>query len=196
MTVEELRDSLFDIISGYFTEACILWGEHNNVNPTEPFVRLKLGSIKRPQHFIQLYSDEQHDSHIPSTCMLEVELFTNGRKRNDEDGDSYYVNTALDDMADFVNYMVSPYADELYSEHNISIRPEGDIRDTSAVLDSDYQYRAMQEFVVDFMQVSKGYAGISRGSWEPTPSGGGTQELSDMPINNIEQVEFQESKEE
>lgn len=196
MTVEELRNHLYEIISGYFSEANVIWGEQNSVNPKSPFVRLKLSSIRRPQHFIMLNGDNNFDNHIPSTAMLEVELFTNGRVLEDENGDTYAVNTALDDMADFVNYMVSYLADDLYYELNISIRPEGDILDTSAVLDSDYQYRALQEFVVDFTQTTKGYAGIFKEDYEPSSSGGGTEELADMPVYYIEHVDVQESKEE
>ncbi len=175
-----------------------MWGEQNRTRPTSPFIRLKLGSLKRPQHFIRQVGKNVSQGYIPSTTMLSVELFTHGRKKTDEDGDAYYVNTAVDDMADFVNYMVSPRADDVYEQLNISVRPEGDIIDTSAVLDSDYEFRAMQEFVVDFVQETGGYAGIGRDSWEPTPSGGGTAALANEQISNIEccNIEIQDNKEE
>lgn len=197
MTLEELRDHLYEIIQRYFTGATVMWGEQNNTRPTSPFIRLKLGSLKRPQHFINQTDKNASRSYIPSTTILSVELFTHGRKMADEDGDFYFVNTAVDDMADFVNYMVSPHADDVYEGLDISVRPEGNIIDTSAVLDSDYEYRAMQEFVVDFLQESRGYAGIERDNWEPTPSGGGTAALANEKISDIDcrNIEIKDNKE-
>lgn len=186
MTVEMLRDILFEMIQGYFAGATVKWGEHNSTKPSSPFIRLKLGSLRRPQHFINQSDKNASRSYIPSTTLLTVELFTHGRKVPDEEGDFYYVNTSMDDMADFVNYMVSPEADDVYMRNDISVRPEGDIKNTTAVLDSDYEYRAMQEFIVDFIQESNGYAGIMRDNWEPTPSGGGTEELASKPIYDID----------
>ena len=100
--------------------------------------------------------------------------------------DSYFVNTAVDDMVDFVNYMTSFHADDVYDLLNISVRPEGDVLDTSAVLDSDYEYRAMQEFIISFVQETDGYAGIAKSNWKPTPSGGGTAELANKTISDID----------
>ena len=187
MTVTQLRDVVFDIIQSYFAGAIVAWGELPfGTKPTSPFLRLKMGSIKRPQHFITETSIDASRSYIPSSVPLTVELFTHGEERKDEEGDSYFVNTAMGDLADFVNFMVSEYADELYEKLDISIRPEGDIRDTTAVRDSDYEYRAMQEFVVDFMDESSGFAGISRANWKPTASGGGTAELANKQILDVD----------
>lgn len=197
MTVEELRDHLYDIVQGYFAGATVMWGEQNSARPTSPFIRLKLESLKRPQHFITQTDKSDSRSYIPSTTTLSVELFTHGRKIADENGDFYFVNTAVDDMADFANYMVSPYADDVYEKLEISVRPEGNILDTSAVLDSDYEYRAMQEFVVDFIQESQGFAGIANDSWKPTPSGGGTSTLASKKISDIDcrNIEINNNKE-
>lgn len=188
MTFDELKDVLFDIIQGYFAGADVAWAEQNAVKSTNPLIRLKLGSIKRPSHFIYETQNNAPLGYIASTTMLTVDLFTHGKKITDEDGFSVYANTAMNDMADFMNYIMSPYVDDLCESMNISIRPEGDIKDTSAVLDNDYSYRAMAEFVVGFVQETRGYAGISRVNWEPTPSGGGSKDLANKEMVTIEKV--------
>ena len=188
MTVNELKNALFDIIQGYFAGADVAWSEQNSVKSLNPFIRLKLGSIKRPIHFINETQNNAPSGYIASTTMLTVDLFTHGKKVTFEDGYTIYENTAMEDMADFMNYLMSPYVDDLCESLNISIQPEGDIKDTSAVVDNDYSYRAMQEFVVGFVQETRGYAGISRDNWKPTPSGGGTEELANKELANIENV--------
>ncbi len=199
MTVTKLRDVIYDIIQDYFAGAIVEWGELPfGTVPTSPFLRLKFGSITRPQHFITETQNNASRSLIPSSVTLSVELFTHGEERKDEDGDSYFVNTATADMIDFVNYMVSEYADEMYERLDISVRPEGDVLDTTAVRDSDYQYRAKQDFIVSFMDESRGFAGISRDNWAPTPSGGGTEELANQQIMDVdpEKLNIENSSEE
>ena len=191
MTIRELRDTLYGIVQGYFVGAEVAWSEQNAVKSTNPLIRLKLGSIKRPTYFINQVDNNAPCGYICSTTMLTVDLFTHGEEIVDEEGYSIYVNTALDDMADFLNYLQSYYVDDMCENLNISIRPEGDIKDTSAVLDNDYSYRAMQEFVVSFVQETRGYAGISRENWKPTPSGGGTEELANMELTDIGEVNIE-----
>ena len=191
MKVSELKDVLYEIIQGYFAGADVAWSEQNAVKSQNPLIRLKMGSIKRPLHFINGVENNAPCGYICSTTMLTVDLFTHGEEIVDEDGYAIYVNTALDDMADFLNYLQSPHVDDICENLNISIRPEGDIKDTSAVLDNDYSYRAMQEFVVSFVQETRGYAGISRENWKPTPSGGGTEELANKELTDVENVNIQ-----
>ena len=191
MKISELKDTLYEIVQGYFAGAEVAWSEQNAVKSQNPLIRLKMGSIKRPLHFINGVENNAPCGYISSTTMLTVDLFTHGEEIVDEEGFAIYVNTALDDMADFLNYLQSPYVDEMCENLNISIRPEGDIKDTSAVLDNDYSYRAMQEFVVSFVQETRGYAGISRENWKPTPSGGGTEELANMELTDIETVNIE-----
>ena len=188
MTVSELKDALYDIIQGYFAGADVAWSEQNSVKSYNPFIRLKLGSTTRPIHFIKEMQNNAPTGYIAGTTMLTVDLFTHGRRVVYDEGDSAYENTAVDDMADFVNYLMSPYVDDICEGLNISIRPEGNIKDTSAVVDNDYSYRATTEFVVGFVQETKGYTGISRENWKPTPSGGGTEELANKELATIEKV--------
>lgn len=194
MTVDKLKDSLYEIIQGYFTGAEVAWSEQNAVKSTNPLIRLKLGSVKRASYFINQVDNDVPCGYIPSTTILTVDLFTHGEEIVDEEGFAIYVNTAISDMEDFINYLQSPHIDDMCERLNISIRTEGDAKDTSAVLDNDYSYRAMQEFVVNFVQETRGYAGISRDNWKPTSSGGGTVELANKELTYIEKVNIEESQ--
>lgn len=191
MTVNELKEALHEIIQGYFVGADVAWADQNAVKSSNPLIRLKLGSIKRPTYFINGDVNNAPCGYICSTTRLTVDLFTHGEEIVDEEGYAIYVNTALDDMADFLNYLQSPLVDDMCETLNISILPEGDIKDTSAVLDNDYSYRAMQEFVVSFVQETRGYSGIKRANWKPTPSGGGTDELANKDLTYIEKVDIE-----
>lgn len=191
MTVRELKNALYEIIQGYFAGADVAWSEQNSVKSQNPLIRLKLSSVTRASYFINETINNAPTGYIASKTILTVDLFTHGKREVDEEGYSYFENTAVDDMNDFVNYLSSPYIDEVCEMHNISIMPEGNVKDTSAVLDNDYSFRAMQEFVVSFVQETKGYAGISRDNWKPTPSGGGTEELANKELTTIDVVNIE-----
>lgn len=96
------------------------------------------------------------------------------------------MNTALNDIADLTNFLTSEYADAFYTKHDIALRPEGDAQDVSGLLDTNYEYRAMQEYVVEFTQTANGLAGITRKDWKPTASGGGTKELASQEAANLD----------
>lgn len=187
MRIDELRDALFEFIQGYFAGADVAWGPRQNATkPINPFLRLTMGKVHRPQHLITEITNEASRSLIPCTVILSVELFTHGREIVDDEGDSYFEDTAEADMMDFVNFMTSDYADDHYERLDINVRPEGDILPTSAVRDQDYEYRAKQDFLVSFMGEAGGYAGISRPNWKQTASGGGTEELANLQINDVD----------
>lgn len=191
MTVEELRNVLWVIISEYFKGAIVRWSEAKGVKSMQPLVTLKLNNFVPTQHYI---TDEENGEYIavkPFYAYLDVQLFTHGRKQTDNDGNIYYVNTAASDMVAFSHYMQSDFATELFDKYNISVRTEGSVNDISAVVDTAYEYRAMQQFVVNFLSESRGKAGIAPiggAEFTPTASGGGTPQLAELEIGEFEKV--------
>lgn len=192
MTIDELRLALVDIIEEYFPDTQIVWSEQQKlVKPSGTFIRLKLRNLGFTQHSINVVENDAPCAYKPSQTRLEVQLFTHGGKMSvKEDGEEYEVsvNTALNDIMDLTNYLTSEYADALYEKYDISIRADGDAQDVSEVVDTNYEYRALQEYIVDFMQTCNGRAGISRDNWTPTASGGGTKELAESEIEEIADV--------
>lgn len=190
MTVSELQTVLHEIIAEYFPNTLIIWAEQRKlVKPSGTFITLKLRNLTATQHSIKVTENNAPVSYKPSKMMLELQLFTHGRdERIIVDGEELEisVNTALNDIADLTNFLTSEYADAFYTKHDIALRPEGDAQDVSGLLDTNYEYRAMQEYVVEFTQTANGLAGITRKDWNPTASGGGTKELASQEAANLD----------
>lgn len=195
MTIDELKSVLHDIISKYFQDTQIVWAEQLKlVKPSLPFILLKLRNLRFTQHTINVVKNGVPCAYQPSQTMLELQLFTRGGTVTieDEDGESVVsVNTALNDIMDLTKYLTSEYADELYEKYDICIRAEGEAQDVSEVVDTNYEYRAFQEYIIDFQQTCNGRAGISRKDWSPTASGGGTKELAESEIGEITKVSIE-----
>lgn len=190
MTINELRTALYDIISEYFPNTQILWSEQRElVKPSKDFILLKLRNYSRPKHLINQTENNAPIGYYSVKMGLELQLFTHGGiKTIEEDGEKYQVsvNTALNDLMDLTAYLTSEYADEIAAKYDIFIDAEGDAQDVSEVVDTDYEYRAFQEYTVAFTMTSEGLAGISRTNWKPTASGGGTKELAEKAVEGIE----------
>lgn len=186
MTSEELRKTLRDITVMYFAGANVVWIAGNYTKVSRPFVALKLRTAIKTTHPIIKVKDGKPYRSYPSQARFEVQLFTKGRKKSVKEGyTDVYDNTAVADLEDFCNFIESVKVSYICDEKNISILQNGDVTDVTALLDGvDYEYRAMVEFTVDYMQeVSGGYnLGITQSggevaeAFETTPSGGRTEE--------------------
>jgi hypothetical protein len=189
MTIDELKQSIYKIVSTYFKGAIVAWGTQKGkaVKPLLSFVQLTLGDVNYTQHASSVTDEDSGEIYkvIPSYCTLTVDLYTHGKKVNVGE-DTFYENSALNDMLDFVGYMMSDYVLELCDEYNISVRTEGRAMDTSAVVDTSYEYRSRQVFIVMFTQESHGYAGISKENWSQTSSGGGSKDLAERQNYDVD----------
>lgn len=186
MTINELKSALFQIVSNYFAGATVVWESTEKTKPGGSLVTLRLGLVKYAQHYIEQTSDDGEIFYkIPSSVPFSVQLFTHGKKVV-VNGGVYFENTALDDMMDFVKYSTSEYAIQLCERYDISITASGTAKDATATNDPNYEYRAFQDFTVDFTQETRGFAGISCENWSQTPSGGGTEELAGKSIDDID----------
>lgn len=162
MTVGELREAVRTVVKQYFTGAAVKWIDENNVRPTGPLVTLQLRNIQR-ERFPIVENRQGHPVKLWHTrAMLDVNLYTPGgvsavqpgiRPRAD--------NTAVSDMQDFVSYMDSDYVYGVLGPQDVTVLPEGPTQDVSELVDNaKYEYRAMQEFTVDFIQNAAGVSGI------------------------------------
>lgn len=162
MTVGELREAIREIVKRYFAGAAVKWIDENNVRPTGPLVTLQLRNIQR-ERFPIVENRQGHPVKLWHTrAMLDVNLYTPGgvsavqpgiRPRAD--------NTAVSDMQDFVSYMDSDYVYGVLGPQDVTVLPEGPTQDVSELVDNaKYEYRAMQEFTVDFIQNAAGVSGI------------------------------------
>jgi hypothetical protein len=149
-------------------------------------------------------------SAYPSDTTLTVDLYTKGKLT--EAG--YYENTAENDLLDFVNFLDSVSTIEWSNKNDITIQLMSGVQDLSEIInDSQWQYRAMCEFSVDFTQWTADYYGIlsedsivfsnsgiptdvNRENRQQTASGGGEQELAEETTGAFEEIAPEEIKEE
>ena len=207
MNSNELRRVLLDIVKMYFAGADVIWSQGNNTQRKKPCVALKLRSAGRATHSSDIQENDVLRGYIPSKSILEINLFTNGRKINV--GDEMlpiFDNTAVADLEDFCNFIVSQKVTDICDEKNITIMQNGDVRDVTALLDGvDSEYRAQVEFEVDYMQEITGAYGISTPMLSedtedcshdvPTPSGGRTEEQVNTEIGYFVEVETESEDE-
>ena len=77
--------------------------------------------------------------------------------------------------------------------------PEGKTQDISALLnDNAFEYRALQEFSVEFVDKAFGHSGVTPPSgedFEQTPSGGGTPEQAQDETGWFERAKVTYQKE-
>ena len=189
MDLTNLRKLLYTITKRYFVNSEVRWGEQNSgASHDLPFIRLKLENVKREQFPHEAVSDGFITRHIPSTVIFSVELFTHGQEVDTGSG-KYYINTATNDLEEFVNYLDSHYVNWICLENNIAIVQAGDVMETTAAMDANYEYRALQRFEIFFTQVSGGYTGVT----ESTASGGNS-ELFDLNDSYFTEIEINEEE--
>lgn len=162
MTIGELRKVLQNVVKRYFTGASVKWINKNNTKPVGPLVTLQLGNVRRELFSILENRQGRAVKLYHSRAMLDVNLYTPGRIGKAQSGMvSRAENTALNDLQDFVSYMDSDFTAALLDAADVTVLPEGPAMDVSELIDSvEYEYRAMQQFTVDFIQNAAGVAGI------------------------------------
>ena len=190
MNIGTLKTTFYNLIKEYFAGATVIWGAvPTEVKPTLPFVVLKTGNLIRSRDGIIL----DNVKFTPCKMPVDINLYTKG-KRNQVTGGVYYENTATEDLNDFLNFLLSPYAQDKFQQNNIGLELEGGINDLTQVLDEEYEFRAMQEVFLNFMDEASGYAGITRTNWQQTSSGGGTAALAGQLQYDIEEAEIEFDK--
>ena len=151
MTVNELKQILYEIVKEYFTEANIVWGKVGGVKMPEPLAVLTAGAVKRSNFAVNTTINGEIISYYPSEMILEVNYYPDAVTKE---------NTATSELEDFLNYINSPYVTHQCDRADISINQTGAARDlTELEYDTSWHYRAMVELNVGFMQKAFGYKG-------------------------------------
>lgn len=201
VTTEEAQLKVEELVRRYFAGATVRWCETNQVKPPYPFVALKLTDVS---HF--LHPDESGETEISQryycTGRVVLNLYTSGRKGVGKPGMSAPPprNTAVSDLQRFIRYLGSDAGQDFLEEHDICLQEEGSTVDVSALLnDAKYEYRAMQEFSISFVEDVYGHSSTTppagQDSTVPTPSGGGTIDQAADTSGWFESAEVNYSKE-
>ena len=163
MTQREVKDKLYDLVAEYFAlldeRGNIIWGRSKPVHPGSPMVALDMTNIRRPYRPARRYVDGVPLDSYPSSTILSVDLFTKGAPVSDEPGmTAQNENTAVNDLADFANFLNSTHVDHWCGRNGISLRART-VQDLTAVInDTSWQYRALLEVDVGFVQTAGGYS--------------------------------------
>ena len=199
MTTEEMQLLFEQLVKSYFAGASVRWCETNQVKPPYPLVALKLTNISRSVH-PDVY-DEEESPLLSLYRQLDPQPLHTGKTsiskaRNDC---TACRNTAVNDLQAFICYLDSDAGQDFQSVHNLCIMPEEKTQDISALLnDNAFEYRALQEFSVEFIDKAFGHSGVTPPSgedFEQTPSGGGTPQQSEDKTGWFESAQITQVKE-
>ena len=160
MTIEDIKDVLCEVTEAFFTEANVTWNRTSKAMPKVPLVCLDIGVQQRNyQSISEIESGEEGKyievKHTQITFPWIVELFTHGTKCV-KDGHTFNRNTAISEINEFVDYMASDVVLDTLNSHGVAAIITGQITDTTAVHDNDYEFRARVEFDVSCLMAGKG----------------------------------------
>lgn len=202
MTLNELKDYVYDLVSTYFEGATVVWAEQYMASFQLPFLTLKMKNLSLPLFPIKLGDNNAPIDYYEATRVLEINLYTKGKEIKVNEKSVGTENTAAGDMLCFLLYLQSDYITEKNVNHNVNLLPSGPVQDLTALVnDTRYEYRAMQEFTLKFMLENHGFAGqITRvypdagnSDFQQTASGGGSVELNKKETGYFEAAEITET---
>lgn len=191
MTIGEVKQFLYELVSMYHPKANIVWTKTNGVKPMPPYITLAVNHLERSAFPIV---DEERESYYNYSMIFEINLYTTGKAiRNENIETGAYENTAVEDIEQFVRFLDSDEITNKTGERGVTILLKSSIRDLSELIgDTRFHYRAMAEFEVYFNRKSSGTYGI-RGENVPNASGGGTKEYEQANLYTIETVKIEEA---
>ena len=161
MMQSELKKKLEALISEYFGGATVTWGKTKGVSPNVPQVVLIMGGISRHYHPINQSVGGVTVNSYPSRTTLQVDLYTKGEATNTAPGMmAAYENTAVNDITDFLNFINSEYVGDWCEINDVSILCNHVNDLTELINDTTWDYRAMVEMEIGFMQSAVGSTGI------------------------------------
>lgn len=215
MTYNDARSIIYDATASYFSGATVTMAGTKQTKKLKPMVTLKFWALQIGTFPNEVNYEGEPCDYYTASMKLEVQLFTNGHQLSNGGMES----TAVGDLTDYVNYMMSKLMTTEFSRKDLTILTAGPVQDVSAVInDTSYEYRAMVEFDVTFTVASVGYGGILDESsvkvdepdpehpgqvlpphiepeWAETDSGGRTAEIAEKTVGYFTQVEIEETKE-
>lgn len=195
MRAYDLKEYIYDLVSGYFTAANVCWSNEVSTKQALPLVLLTFRNLNRHPYPAENDGEEESVRCYPSSITLEVDIFSKGG--NVAGG---YSDDTLADMNEFLLYLESSEVlDELFT-NNLDIQVIGPVQPVSQLLgEAKYEFRSMVELNVSFTQYTAGAYGIKKPkeelkyqgsgiwavaeaiteeSWKPTSAGGGTYEFA------------------
>ena len=195
MRATEARELFRQLTARYFAGATVTFSNQSRVaKPRVPLVTITPGIVRRPTAANYSMTDDEVVGHYLYRITFQVDLFTHGAPVvDDETGETVaYVNTAMDDMLSFADFLNSDYAIRWCHVNDVSILIDGDVQDlTGVVNDTNYEYRARMSVLFYFTQKAVGPTAVLKESsiQYPDGEGGYTPETpleTESPTNGYE----------
>lgn len=162
MDVGEARQAIYDLTKYYFQSANVTYAKQSfRVKPSTPLVTLSFSSVSRPLNPPMKIIDGRPVSLYPSTMMVQIDLFTQGKQRDIAQGVTPVMeNTAANDLVKFADFLNSEFAIQYCRRKDIAIVLLENVQDlTDLINDTNYEYRAMLELELRFTSYAIGYTG-------------------------------------
>lgn len=190
MTFAEVKQLLYELVAKYHPGAMVVWEKTKGVTPKPPYITLGYSNLNRSA--FPLSDDEGEHKYYNYDFIFEINLYTVGKKVGAGNA-SYFENTAVEDLEEFVRFLDSEGITDELAQKNVTIVCNPPIRDLSELIgDTKFNYRSMCEFTVSFVGIADGKYGVLGSKSVPNPSGGGLQEFTEAEISVIEEVIIQE----
>lgn len=189
MTFSEVKKFIYKLVKRYHPGAMVVWTKTKGVTPKPPYITLGYSNLNRSA--FPLSDDEREHRYYNYDFTLEINLYTVGKEVKAGNG-SYFENTAVEDLEEFIRFLDSDGITEELAKKNVTIVMNPPIRDLSELIgDTKFSYRSMCEFTVLFAGMADGEYGVY-GSQAPNPSGGGLNEYAEAEAFVIDKVEISE----
>lgn len=191
MTVGEVKQFFYNLVSEYHPAATVVWAKTKGVMPKPPFLSIAYGNMERT---VFPMKDEKAESYYNCSMRFEINLYTIGKPLKDEKGMVYaYENTAVEDLEEWIRFLASEAIIDRMANAGITILLDSPIHDLSELIyDMKFNYRAMAEFIVTFVEKATGRYGLEGITILPNSSGGRTLEYIQAKTYEIKEIEIKE----
>jgi hypothetical protein len=191
MTLEEVKQELYDIVAKYHPTAMVVWEKTKGVKPRPPYITLGYSNLDRSSH--RIATEAWDHMYYNYTFTFAINLYTLGKEiKLNGASTGAYENTAVEDLEEFIRFLDSDEITDLLADKGVTIVLNPPIRDLSELIgDTKFNYRSMAEFSVTFVGTADGRYGVM-GDVAPNSSGGGSEEFAEAEISAITNVIIQE----
>lgn len=189
MKIAEAKEEFRKLVADYFGSGHVFFANSKMAKMPEPYITIQFTGVERQIHETKI---PQPDGHVwayrEMTASVDLNLYTKGRS---VDGSSTaFINTALDDLVSFLDYLGSEAGLGYQYKRGMAIAVSAQPRDLSALVrEAQFQYRAMVELTVRFTDMT--YGDYYQNNNEiPTASGGGSRKMV-TEASYIEEAEIE-----
>lgn len=172
MNYGEAKKYSRDIVAAHYGDGHVFYAEQKMAKKPVPYVTVKFSGLGKSRTKITKYDNESqcYKDYWQKNTKMELNLYTLGKNIAPDGMEEQYENTAVEEVDDFVKYLVSDEISDSMVINDVVIALEGIIHDVSFLLhESKYRYRAMAEFAITFTDSSYEPDGIPE---LPDTSGG------------------------